>query len=88
MWGCNFLPFSGGGWGGGFFPGGILPLLMWGLILTLLVYGVVKLVRPNTRASIGSSMDRDDSMSILKTRYARGELSREEFEKMKQVLAR
>ena len=88
MWGCNYIPFSGGGWGGGFFPGGIFPLLLWGLVLFLLVYGVVRLVRTNARGPGGSSMDRDDSMSILKTRYARGELSREEFEKMKQVLVR
>jgi putative membrane protein len=85
MWGCNFSPISGGWWGG-FFPGGILSMLIWVLIILLLVYVVIRIFRSQTGNSIISSRDRIDSLSILKRRFAKGEISKEEFLKMKQVL--
>ena len=85
MWGCNYMPFASGGWGS-FFTGGILSLLVWGLILALFVYIVVRIIKTLSASSNGSSNDRNDSMSILKARYAKGELSQDEFVKMKQIL--
>jgi putative membrane protein len=85
MWGCNYFPFAGG-WSGGYFPGGIFSLLIWGLVVGLIVYLVVRLIKTQTHPSNGSSQDRTDSLSILKSRYARGEISQEEFIKMKQLL--
>jgi putative membrane protein len=85
MWGCNYFPFSGG-WSGGYFPGGIFSLLIWGLVIGLIVYLVVRLTRTPMHHANGSSRDRTDSLSILKSRYARGEISEEEFIKMKQLL--
>jgi putative membrane protein len=88
MWGCNYLPFLGiSGWAGGFFPGGILYLLVWGLILLLFVYAAVRVFKSVTADKSGSHRDRIDSLSILKIRYAKGEISSEEFNKMKQVLS-
>lgn len=86
MWSCNYGPWAGG-WGGGFFPGHFWGLLLWGLVIVLLVYLVVRLFRPGTHQAVSASRDRDDSLTILKTRLARGEISTEEYAKMKQVLA-
>jgi len=86
MWGCDYSPFSGGGWGG-FFPGGILSTLIWVLVTLLLVYFGIRIFRSQARNANGSSQDRIDSLTILKARYAKGEISQEEFAKMKQILS-
>ncbi|MBW2321664.1 MAG: SHOCT domain-containing protein [Deltaproteobacteria bacterium] len=72
MWGCDYIPFLGGSrWTGGFFPGGILYMMVWGLVVLLFVYAAVRI----------------DSLAILKARFAKGEISHEEFNKMKQILS-
>ena len=71
-----------GGYGMGF-VGWIFMLLFWGLI----VVGVVLVVRwlwDQGRPGMGGA---DSSLEILKRRYARGEISKEEFDRMKQDLA-
>ena len=85
MWGCNYFPFSRG-WPGGYFPGGIFSLLIWALIIGLVAFVVVRLLKTQTNHANGSTRDRSDSLSILKTRYARGEITEDEFIKMKQLL--
>lgn len=37
--------------------------------------------------NVGATRDRNDSLSILSARFARGEISRDEFVKMKRLLA-
>ncbi len=64
-----------GGWGMGF--GWIIPLAVLGLI----GWGVVSLAR----ASAGNGGG--DALNILKARYAKGELTREEFETMRREVA-
>ena len=88
MWGCNYIPFFGGGWGGGFFPGGFFSLLVWGMVAAVFIYIVLRLRKLFSRQSGRASSDRNDSVSILKVRYAKGELSKDEFVKMKQILTR
>ena len=69
--------FSGHGFGGGF---------MW--IFWILVIGVlVWLVIAATRDRGGGASGRDESpLEILRQRYARGEIDRDEFEQMKKDL--
>ncbi|RLB37302.1 MAG: hypothetical protein DRH20_08015 [Deltaproteobacteria bacterium] len=86
MWGCDYGPMTGGWWGG-FFPGSLLGLLIWCLILLVIVYVVIRIFRPQTPGPQGPSRDRSDSEAILKARFARGEISREEFIKMRQILS-
>ena len=86
MWSCNYGPWAGG-WRGGFFPGQLWSLLLWGLVIVLLVYLVTRISRPRLNTSLNAYRDRDDSLTILKTRLARGEISTEEYAKMKQVLS-
>lgn len=88
MWGCDYIPFLGGSsWAGGFFPGGILYLLVWGLIVLLFIYAAVRIFKAITAEKSGSYRDRIDSIAILKARFAKGEISSEEFHKMKQILS-
>jgi len=86
MWGCDYGSMAGGWWGG-FFPGSLLSLLIWGLVLFLIVYVVLRIFRSQTQASQGPFRDRSDSEAILKARFAKGEISREEFVKMRQILS-
>jgi putative membrane protein len=75
-----------GGMGGGMGGFGWWPL-MWSLILlSVLVvvgYGVVSHGRRSANEHVHSD---DDALSTLRTRYARGELSEEEFEERRRKL--
>lgn len=69
------MHWDGYGWNMGFGFGGVFMLLFW----TLLAIGVIYSVR--RFSAKGSFSERDDSaLEILKKRYAKGELSKEEFE--------
>lgn len=82
MWNCGYISsmtFGGMSFGGGF---GMLASL---LFLALLVYLAVKVF--GSRASTGNhAEDRQDSLEILKTRLAKGEISTDEFNTLKNVL--
>jgi putative membrane protein len=84
MWGCNYFPYFS--WAGRFFPGGILSILLWVLIILLFVLLAIKLFRSLRSGKPGQDRDRYDSLAILKTRYAKGEISGEEFVRMKNTL--
>jgi len=62
--------------------GWIWMLLFWGAIVGLVIWGVNKF----TSAS-RSSEDRGAPLEIAKMRYARGEITKEEFEQLKKDLA-
>jgi len=64
--------------------GGILMVLFWGLIIAVVVWGVKRVTE---RGSAGSTTpEKGDALDIAKERYARGEISREEFEQIKKDL--
>ncbi len=89
IWGWH-----GGGWGmmgpgimGGFGWMWFMPIffiIFWGLV----IWGIVALVRglSGSRGS-DSSTAADSALEILKNRYARGDISKEEFEEKKKDLA-
>ena len=70
------------GWLGAFGFGlhGVGMLLFWGV----LIWGAIVLFR--TLAQSGSSRREDSALTLLKERYARGELNREQFESMREAL--
>lgn len=86
MWNCGNwgigLPFGLGKYFAGLGPfGGILGLLL----LLVILYFVIKLVLsflPKTNADL----DKNDSLEILKNRFARGEISPEEYQRMRELL--
>ncbi len=80
------------GWGGygGFgmgmgIVGGLFMLLFWGLIIVGLVL-VVRWLWGQTRHGTGPGAI-EAPLDILKRRYARGEITKEEYDRMKQDLA-
>lgn len=81
MWGCDYIPYGPGmgGWGGWF------PMLFWLLILGGIAFLAFKRLSPPFRNG-NHNADRDDSLAILKTRLAKGEISLEEYNTLKGVL--
>jgi putative membrane protein len=69
-------------WGAGGLVMMLMMLLFWGLVIAGLVFGIRWLVRQ------GGGEDRTDrALEILRERYARGEISEEDFEARRQDLA-
>ena len=84
MWRYGHFPhFS---WMGSSFPGTIISMLIWIMIVLALVYLTTKVFRALTSEQIGKNRDKTDSIDILKVRYARGEIDQEEYFRMKEVL--
>ena len=67
------------GWGMGF--GWIFMILFWGLVILGIVY-LVKLIAGGSNKGDQS----ETALDILKKRYARGEISKDEFEQMKKEI--
>ena len=88
----------GSPWGMHTFGGGILMFLFWGAIIgggVLLAAGLARHRQgsPASGISVGTSQratpaSRSESpLEILKRRYASGEIDREEFQRMKEILS-
>lgn len=85
MPGGGMMGWSGfGGYGMGF-VGWIFMLLFWGLIIVGLVL-VVRRLWDQGRSGISAGPG-ESPLEILKRRYARGEITKEEFDRMKHDLA-
>ncbi len=84
MYPGGMMGWGYGGYGMGI-VGGLFMLVFWGLIIV----GLVLLVRwlwDQTRHGAGPGAI-EAPLDILKRRYARGEISKEEYDRMKQDLA-
>lgn len=79
MWGHNFMPM----FGNNSFHGGFMFMFFWLIIFILLIYFVIRLIKSTTNKDPGTSAD---PMKILKERFARGEITEEEYLKMKKNL--
>ncbi|MCL7487013.1 MAG: SHOCT domain-containing protein [Desulfobulbaceae bacterium] len=76
MWNCNWgLPFHYG------FVGMLFNIA----VLAVIVYIVVLAVRA-LMAKDNSKRDADDSLEIIKRKLAHGEISEEEYRRMKEIL--
>jgi putative membrane protein len=74
--------------------GGLLPTLLWLLVLLAVLAGLAYLVLrlADGRSTDGRSVDgidpvETDPVGVLETRYARGEIDDEEFERRRDRLA-
>jgi putative membrane protein len=76
-WGMHPTSWMWGAWGIGM---GLLMLVFWGLVIAGIVLGIRWLV------SQGRESRSDSALEILRQRYARGEINREEFEAKKRDL--
>lgn len=61
--------------------------LFWLVILAVIVWAVVTVVNKNQKNNYnGNPLRHGDALEILKERYARGEINRDQFEQMKRDL--
>jgi len=86
MWGPGMM--GGGGLGFGWWGAamGILMLLFWALIIGGVVLLILWIVRQERPPATGSRTGGERALDILRERYARGELTREQYEQMRQDL--
>ncbi|MCX7624477.1 MAG: SHOCT domain-containing protein [Thermomicrobium sp.] len=82
MWcpGCG--PYGGMMWGWGNWWWGLLMMLFWLLILVGIVLLVVWIVRQLAHRE-GPTGGTSRALEILQERYARGEITREQYEQMR-----
>ncbi|MBA3010059.1 MAG: SHOCT domain-containing protein [Desulfobacula sp.] len=83
MWNCGY---NGAGYGHWFFGGGIIGLAITGLIIAIIAFLIFKLLKANQGSSPGS-LDRNDSLMILKMKFAKGEINEEEYQNKKEILS-
>jgi putative membrane protein len=67
-----------GGWWMVF--GGVFMFLFWGGLIALVIWGITRLTRHNTHTT-------HSPIEIAKARYARGEITKEQFEQIKKDLS-
>jgi len=75
MKGARTMCYEGFGW-----FGGLWMLLLWGALIAFIVWVVIRLTKRD-----GSS-SKINHIEIAKERYAKGEISKEEFEQIKKDL--
>ena len=83
MGGGSMMGWGGGG-GLGLAGGGLLMVLFWGVLIVAAVVGG-RWLWDQGRPAAGRGRE-ESSLEILKQRYARGEIEREEFEMKKRDL--
>ena len=69
---------EGMGWWMAF--GGIWMVVFWGVLIALIVWGITKISKRD------ESIPKHDPLNVAKERYAKGEISREEFNQIKKDL--
>ncbi len=81
MWGDGTVSWGMGG-GGGMMIGGLMMMVFWLLVAGGTAWLAMRLMQgtPGTRLN--------DPEIIVKVRYARGEISQEEFQRLRQDLKR
>jgi len=78
MWHMWDMPIGMGWW---WVFGGLWMVIFWGGLIALIVWVITKLVRR------GDSAPKRDPLDVAKERYAKGEISKEEFEQLKKDLS-
>lgn len=72
--------------GPGFLFGGFFGFIFW-ILVACLVVGFLAHLSSSNSDSNDEETDDDNAMSILKKRYAKGEITSHEFEKMKKDIS-
>ena len=84
IWGWQGYGMMGSGMMGGYGAMFLMPVL-WIVVLGLIIWAVVAAVRPG-ESSRSDSATFSSALDVLKKRYARGEINKEEYEEKKKDL--
>lgn len=76
MWNCNWGPFS---------QYGIIGMLINIMMMVTIIYIVILTVRSFLSRGKPNG-DTNDSIEIIKHKFVRGEITEEEFQRMKEIL--
>lgn len=76
----------GGGWGDMMYYGYGGGMFMGMLVFLILIVGVIYLVIMGTKSMGHQGVSDEKPLDILKKRYAKGEITKDEYEKMKKDL--
>ena len=66
------------------YGGGIFMMFMFAIVIGLIIYFIIA----NTKSNKYTGEFSETSLDIIKERFAKGEITEEEFEKMKKALKR
>ena len=83
--GWHMGPEMMGGYGMGWF-GGIFMLIFWVLVIVGLIFLIKWLIQTTKKGPEIMHSDSTRALDILKERYARGEINKDEFEEKKRDL--
>jgi putative membrane protein len=72
-------------WGYGGWAMGIINIIFWVAVIIGVVY-LIKWLSSSSKQSTQETKRGDNALDILRERYAKGEINREEFEEKKKVL--
>jgi putative membrane protein len=78
--------WNGWGWGWGMGFGWIFMILFWALVILGVIALAKWLFSAGSSGSPGASGSSKSALDILKERYARGEINREQYEQMRRDL--
>lgn len=67
---------------------GIFMMLFWIILLGLLIYWLYRLFTNKTKKTNNQTQQGDEAINILKEKFARGEISEEEYERRKNILTK
>ncbi len=71
----------------GMFGGGMwFSWLFWIILIVVIIWAIIQFTNRSQPMNFTNSIDNETSLDILKKRYAKGEITKEEFEKMKEDL--
>jgi putative membrane protein len=82
MWGCDY---SGTGYGHWFLGGGVIGFATMVLLIIIVAALIFKLIKSNQYKGSGN-LDKDDSLMILKMKFAKGEINEQEYQSKKEIL--
>ncbi|MGE5554522.1 MAG: SHOCT domain-containing protein [Betaproteobacteria bacterium] len=89
MW--RYWNWADGYWGAGWHLAMLVGMVLWwGLVIAAVVLFVRWLIRQEREARLaaGGRSAAQDPLTIVKLRYARGEITREQYEELKETLQR
>lgn len=77
-----------GYYGYGMMGYGMLMMAVMGIIAVLVIVALVKYIQRSSRGHTSSNLNINNALSILNERYAKGEISDEEYQKKKTEILR